>query len=355
MQSAAAKGNPRLQHTLSLYYFEIGGFLNYDSQSYRELNKQEIKFLHLAIFWIYFAVEQGYEGAENTIVDMYDDLDEMSQYLPTNKFMEGYAQDFGLEFINLKNYIGYIGEKKGIYWEDFMHDCLIKSANRGYENAVDYFSTYTEEELECMWPDHYERKKIIKNSNVIPFPKNEEWPISTLIDTCKLLEEDQFESSDNIKQLIKGGEGINLEFKETFSFDTKSKQNKANHIRYAAIKEICSFLNTEGGKLLIGVTDQGNIAGIEKDRFDGDWDKYHRTITQVIKECIGPSFTNLIKIQKIKVGQQNICAITCEKSNSPVYCNFKGEKNKIFIRNGSIVTSPNHKDWDDWKLKYFIN
>src|SRR3989338_2451946 len=48
--------------------------------------------------------------------------------------------------------------------------------------------------------------------------------------------------------LLKEGEGYNLEFKEGDSSDLA--------------KEICAFANATGGKVLIGVTDQGEIKGI---------------------------------------------------------------------------------------------
>ena len=54
--------------------------------------------------------------------------------------------------------------------------------------------------------------------------------------------------SDEIKSLISQGEGYNLEFKESFS----------NSIA----REICAFANASGGKLLLGVSDEGEIRGI---------------------------------------------------------------------------------------------
>ena len=49
------------------------------------------------------------------------------------------------------------------------------------------------------------------------------------------------------------------EFKQTFSLDVK-KGSKEKYIEKAALKTIGAFLNTEGGDLLVGVDDDGNIA-----------------------------------------------------------------------------------------------
>ena len=54
-----------------------------------------------------------------------------------------------------------------------------------------------------------------------------------------------------LKKLISRGESINLDFK--FRIDDQKK----------IARTLCAFANTEGGKLLIGVKDNGKITGIE--------------------------------------------------------------------------------------------
>ena len=51
-----------------------------------------------------------------------------------------------------------------------------------------------------------------------------------------------------IKILIEKGEGIHLEFKQTFNMET--------------IETLVAFANTEGGKVLVGVSDAGSIIGV---------------------------------------------------------------------------------------------
>jgi len=54
-----------------------------------------------------------------------------------------------------------------------------------------------------------------------------------------------------IEILLKQGESERLEFKESLSdWD-------------GILKTICAFLNTKGGKIVIGVDDQENIRGID--------------------------------------------------------------------------------------------
>jgi ATP-dependent DNA helicase RecG len=56
-----------------------------------------------------------------------------------------------------------------------------------------------------------------------------------------------------ILDLIKIGEGVNLEFKESLSKELKKQ------IKYS----ICAFANTIGGKILVGVDDLGNVLGVD--------------------------------------------------------------------------------------------
>jgi ATP-dependent DNA helicase RecG len=54
-----------------------------------------------------------------------------------------------------------------------------------------------------------------------------------------------------LKQLIQTGEGYHLEFKESLD--------------KSLIEEVCAFANSSGGKVLLGVSDDGEIKGIRTD------------------------------------------------------------------------------------------
>lgn len=56
----------------------------------------------------------------------------------------------------------------------------------------------------------------------------------------------------NIKKLLQQKEGVNLEFKEA-----------TNSLPKTIFETICAFLNTEGGTILLGVTDDGSVKGID--------------------------------------------------------------------------------------------
>jgi len=54
---------------------------------------------------------------------------------------------------------------------------------------------------------------------------------------------------EELSELLKTGEGLTLEFKE----------NVSSHLG----KEICAFANSKGGRIILGVKDNGNILGIK--------------------------------------------------------------------------------------------
>ena len=67
-----------------------------------------------------------------------------------------------------------------------------------------------------------------------------------------------------LHELINRGESNTLEFKSTLRYDLE--QQKVNKDLAKVIpKTLAGFLNAEGGMLLIGVADNGQILGLEND------------------------------------------------------------------------------------------
>lgn len=96
-------------------------------------------------------------------------------------------------------------------------------------------------------------------------------------------------------------------------------------------KEIIAFANTNGGKIYIGINDDGNIIGI--DNIDNDL----QTLTGMINEDIKPS---LIEYTQIKIEQYdsiNVIVIEIQSSpNKPYYLADKELKSGgVYLRQGS--------------------
>jgi hypothetical protein len=81
-------------------------------------------------------------------------------------------------------------------------------------------------------------------------------------------------SANEIQKCIDAGESAQLEFKATLLYHTKKQvsqpglpnsEYRSEDVLHSALKTIAAYLNSSGGVLLIGVSDDQTILGIERD------------------------------------------------------------------------------------------
>jgi len=137
--------------------------------------------------------------------------------------------------------------------------------------------------------------------------------------------------SQRIFALIKAGESERLEFKATVRWNLQ-KDKAGKEIEVAWLKGVVGFLNTTGGVLLIGVEDDGTIAGLERDNFTND-DKCLRHIDSLISTHIGLEFSRFIHFSIVEIAGKKIVEIRCHASEIPAFLK-KGEAEEFFIRTG---------------------
>ncbi len=115
-------------------------------------------------------------------------------------------------------------------------------------------------------------------------------------------------SRQDLKNLISTGESSFLEFKHKVASPEK------------LAKEIAAFANTKGGKILIGVADNGDMVGVESYMEEEFW------ITQAAEDCCIPVPT--ITIELISFSGTDILLIDVPESDEkPVY--VKGKKHRV--------------------------
>ena len=121
--------------------------------------------------------------------------------------------------------------------------------------------------------------------------------------------------NDEIKNIIKGGENIRVEFKES-----------RNKLPSTFFETVCAFLNTKGGVILLGVNDSGNILGIEK----GYVNKLKKNIANLSNnpEKLNPPFILAIEEFEFEFDNKTILAV-----NIPEGSQVHKSMNEIFIRN----------------------
>jgi len=135
----------------------------------------------------------------------------------------------------------------------------------------------------------------------------------------------QLSEADEVRELVRRGESKRVEFKETLSLDVR-KQTKESYIEESALKNVVAFLNSEGGDLLVGVADDGQIKGVEPElaKFHkGSTDKLLLHVKNLIKARIGEQFYPLMDQHVVTVDGASVLWVRCDTSESPVYLDDK--------------------------------
>ncbi|RME88413.1 MAG: DUF499 domain-containing protein, partial [Anaerolineae bacterium] len=129
----------------------------------------------------------------------------------------------------------------------------------------------------------------------------------------------------DIKRWIGQEESSQLEFKASLQWDVR--QGKKNEeLRYAVLKSIAAFLNTDGGTLVIGVDDDGNVLGLENDLalVSNSRDKFEQLLANLIAEHLGNQYAPLIRGHFEEVDGKLIYVYDIRPAPEPVY--LKGRK-----------------------------
>ena len=121
-----------------------------------------------------------------------------------------------------------------------------------------------------------------------------------------------------IDNLLQQQESVRLEFKE-----------KANKVTIA--KVITSFINTQGGDLIIGIGDDKTIKGVINAK------KVHNEIKKLLIEEIKPNAP--ISVQLIKYKRKEIILISVWEGAKKPY-QYKG---KIFTRENDVTKVSNQE------------
>lgn len=140
-----------------------------------------------------------------------------------------------------------------------------------------------------------------------------------------------------IRELISREESDRLEFKSTLQWDVRQeKENKK--LQQSCLKTIAAFLNSEGGVLLIGVQDNGNIFGLQKDLDcfikNPSLDQFERKIFDLIKTNIGQRFATYIKCRFENIEGRDVCGVYVRKADRKAF--LKSEQAvELYIRTGN--------------------
>ena len=153
----------------------------------------------------------------------------------------------------------------------------------------------------------------------------------------------RMELDKDMPSIIQQGEGPFLEFKSTFRWDIE--QSRTNRLLEGVVlKSLAGFLNSkDGGTLLIGVSDNGDIIGLENDYQTlkkQNQDGFEQSIMTAIAANLGADLCSLVSILFHAIDNKTICRLIVTPSARPVFLN-QGNNPKLYVRTGGATRDLN--------------
>ncbi len=138
------------------------------------------------------------------------------------------------------------------------------------------------------------------------------------------------------RELINEGEGEHVEFKSTLRLNLFTKKFD-KEIEHTALKTIAAFLNSEGGTLLVGVNDKGELLGLADDKFPNE-DRMLLHFTHMVNERISMQHMSYVDCYIEPIEDTMVLRIDVRPSNIPAYLEHSNEE-KFYIRTGPSTSS----------------
>lgn len=147
----------------------------------------------------------------------------------------------------------------------------------------------------------------------------------------------------SVKEILRQDEDRYLEFKSSLRWDYR--QEKTNpELEKVIMKTIAAFGNTDGGILLIGVDDDKNILGLEKDfqtlkKSDADYYEVH--LRNIMHKLMGVKYVSKYIRTQFETLENNklVCKIKVISAKEPLYLKYNNKngqiEEKFYVRSGN--------------------
>jgi len=139
----------------------------------------------------------------------------------------------------------------------------------------------------------------------------------------------------DVDRLIESGEGEQLELKSTLRVNLHTGQ-KDPKMELAILKTIAGFLNTRGGTLIVGVTDDGETLGLEADEFESE-DKMNLHLVNLVRDRVGAQFLMYVHPRFEDRGERRVLVVECWPAGSAVFVKEAGAE-RFYVRTGAATT-----------------
>jgi hypothetical protein len=140
----------------------------------------------------------------------------------------------------------------------------------------------------------------------------------------------------DLEAILRAGESETVEFKSTLRWDCGLGRVNRD-LEHAVIKSIAGFMNGQGGTLVIGVDDQGNPLGIERDWSTlkrPDEDGFEQRIMRLVGDRIGCRYCPHLHVLFHTLASRRICRVYVDPAAEPAYVH-SGNDTRFFLRAGN--------------------
>lgn len=146
----------------------------------------------------------------------------------------------------------------------------------------------------------------------------------------------EFELHREVESLLKQPESETLEFKSSLRWDNKlNRVNKS--LEQVIMKTIAGFANHQGGSVLIGVDDEGQVLGLDMDYGTlkrKNSDGFYQMLMNLVSAWLGADICGYISVVFHQIEGKEIAQIIVSSSPRPVYLVEKG-RNIFYLRTGN--------------------
>lgn len=135
--------------------------------------------------------------------------------------------------------------------------------------------------------------------------------------------------------VIGSGESEAVEFKSTLRINLHTGEAD-KRMELSVLKTLAGFLNTNGGTLIVGVSDDGTPVGIEADKFPNE-DKMSLHLVNIVKARMGPQAMTAMHVHFEDYDDNRVLVTRCPRSSAPVFVK-DGETERFYVRTGPSTT-----------------
>ena len=145
-------------------------------------------------------------------------------------------------------------------------------------------------------------------------------------------------TTSDVLTLIEKGENAKVEFKSSLRHDYRQIKTDKN-LESAILKSIAGFLNSNGGTLIIGVDDDGQILGLENDYWSlkkESKDGFEQRLMLIVSNEFGKDICSKIHVSFHQIRDKEICSLSIAPSKRPVFVE-ENNQTVFFLRTGNVT------------------